>query len=299
MHGLASQQHGLITRGQARGLGLTEAAIRYRIRAGRGSRVRTGVFVLRGVPPSWEQTALAAVLAGGERSWASHGTAATLWGLRGFDEDRLEITVPLERRPRVEGVRVHRSGTIQEVELRTTSGVPVLSPARTIVDLSSRLDVAGLGRLVDEGLRRGVLSLSALDRVVRRLPGIAPGRSPKKIAQVLADRVPGYGPSGSDLEQWVFDILVGAGLPAPVRQHKVVVGSMTYYIDLAYPTKLVAIEVDGFEFHRERTTFDADRARQNDLVRAGWTILRFTSRSTTEEMVTSVRDLLFGRFASS
>ena len=149
--------------------------------------------------------------------------------------------------------------------------------------------------MVDDALRRGLMSLRSLDRVVRHLHRKAPGRSPKKLTAVIANRVPGYHPSGSDLESWVFDALVGAGLPAPVRQFKVVVAQRNYYLDLAYPNVKLDIEVDGFEFHRGRDVFDADRRRQNDLVGAGWTVLRFTSRTSVSEIVAAVRAVLFGR----
>jgi hypothetical protein len=227
----------------------------------------------------------------GEPAWASHATAARLWPLRGIYDDLIEISVVLERRPRVDGVRVHRTGTLLESDVRVLRGIPVLSPARTIADLSSRLNVEELGSIVDDALRRGLLSLRSLDRVARHLHRKAPGRSPKKLASVLADRVPGYHLGGSDLEVWVSDCLVKGGLPAPVRQFRVLVEGRTYYLDLAYPEIKLAIEVDGFDFHRGRAVFDADRQRQNDLVRSGWTVLRFTSRSTAHDIVASVGDI--------
>jgi len=237
---------------------------------------------------------MSAVLSAGV-GWASHATSARLFGYTAFDDDQIEISVLLEHNPRLPGVRVHRTGTLTERDLREVHDIPTLSAARTIADLSMRLDGATLERMVDDGLRRGVVTLSGLDRVARHLHQKAPGRSPKKLAAVLADRLPGYQPGGSDLEKRVFHWLVASGLPEPVRQHKVVVDARTYYIDLAYPDALLAIEVDGFEFHRGRTVFDADRVRQNDLVSAGWTVLRFTSRSTRDEIVAVVRRALFGR----
>jgi very-short-patch-repair endonuclease len=170
-----------------------------------------------------------------------------------------------------------------------------MSAARTIVDLSSRLSPDRLGRLVDDGLRRGLLTVGGLDHEVRRFWKFAPGRSPKTLEAVLADRIPGYHGTKSDLEQDVFDAIVTGGLPAPVRQHKVVVRGETYYIDMAYPEQLVAIEADGFDFHRGRGVFDADRARQNDLVNLGWLVLRFTSAFTDDRIVADVRRALFGR----
>ena len=88
--------------------------------------------------------------------------------------------------------------------------------------------------------------------------------------------------------------LTSAGL-TPQRQFRVVADGRVYFLDLAYPNERIAIEIDGFEFHRSRGAFDSDRVRQNDLVRAGWIVLRFTSKSSDEEIVASVRALLFER----
>ncbi|MFA5883905.1 MAG: type IV toxin-antitoxin system AbiEi family antitoxin domain-containing protein [Acidimicrobiia bacterium] len=290
-----AQQLGLITSAQAHQLGLTRDAVLHRVERGDWERVRTGLFRLRGSRHTWEQDTLTATLAAGPLAWASHFTALRLWGYRGFDDAPIEITVPLDRRPRIAGVRVHRSGTVAEADLRMLDAIPLLSAARTLADVSSRFDDAALGALIDDGLRRRVLSLHALHAVARRLPTIAPGRSPERMARLLAVRTAGFHPGDSELESTVHRTLVNAGLPAPVRQHRLTVNGRTYFLDLAYPERKIAIEVDGFEFHRERNAFDHDRARQNDLVGAGWTVVRFTSRSTDAHIIDTVRTVLFGR----
>ena len=38
----------------------------------------------------------------------------------------------------------------------------------------------------------------------------------------------------------------------------------------------MAVEVDGWAWHSDPARFQRDRARQNTLVRGGWTVLRFT-----------------------
>ena len=87
-------------------------------------------------------------------------------------------------------------------------------------------------------------------------------------------------------------VLVAAGLTAPVQQHRVRIGGRTFRVDLAYVGIKLAIELDGWEFHGSRSAFDDDRARANALVAAGWTVLRFTSRSTDAEIVACVRAAL-------
>jgi very-short-patch-repair endonuclease len=67
------------------------------------------------------------------------------------------------------------------------------------------------------------------------------------------------------------------------------VGNRSYRIDLCYPEQRIAIEYDGWDFHRGRQAFDRDRARANDLVLLGMQVLRFTSRSSDQVIVDTVR----------
>jgi very-short-patch-repair endonuclease len=285
---LAARQHSLVTRTQARRLGFSDLMIRRRVRMGRWRRVRRGVVAVGGAAPTWEQAVMGAVLAGGETAAASHSTAAVLWGLPVAPSDRIEITTVLERQARFEGVLAHRTGILHEEDVTTHRGIPVTSVARMVVDLSMRVDAAGLARLFDEGLRRGLVSHTRLVRCVERLR-LAPGRSPDRVQALLAKRVPGSDVSDSDLEQEAWDALVGAGLPPPVRQHPVAINDRRYRIDLAYPAQRIAIELDGYDVHRTRSAFDSDRARGNDLVLDGWTLLRFTSNTPPEELVAAAR----------
>jgi hypothetical protein len=57
----------------------------------------------------------------------------------------------------------------------------------------------------------------------------------------------------------IATLLVGAGLPPPVHQHRVRVEGRTRRLDLAYPELMIAIEYDGWAYHSQRSAFDADR----------------------------------------
>jgi len=291
---LSQDQLGIFSLRQARELHISENAITHAVAKGWLRRVRTGILAIAGATDSWEQHVLAAVLAGNENCFASHATAAKVCSLTTAHPDIIEVTALIDRQLRIPGVRAHRCGTLHEHDITEVRGIPVTSPARTIVDLSSRSSVDELAKLIDAGLRQRVLTLAALHACLVRL-GIAPGRSPKKLQAVLAARTPGYEPGESTLETAVFDAIVRGGLPAPVRQFPVKLGRTPYRLDLAYPEQRIAIEVDGFDFHRTRSDFDRDRTRQNALVLARWTVLRFTSQSTAAEIVESVRGALFGQ----
>lgn len=289
----AERQHGLITGRQAAAAGLSQRQIQHRVTSGRWERVRPKVFLVRGAPRSWPQSVLSAVLAAGEPAWASHLTAARLWRLPVETDDVIDVTTPLERRVRLPGVRGHRSGLWDERDVTTVGVIRTTTAARTLADVSTRLGVDGLGRALDEALRRRITSLSAMHAVALRF-GIAPGRSPKTMHEALRLRIPGYDPGDSDLETWVWMTIQEAGLPLPVRQHPVDVNGRRFIIDLAYVEEKISIEVDSFTWHGPRSAFDADRARGNLISLAGWTRLHYTSRSTTEDIVRDLTELLFG-----
>jgi very-short-patch-repair endonuclease len=242
------------------------------------------VVAIVGAPVTWEQSVMAAVLTGGDGCVASHGTAARLYGIPGFDDAPMEITARLARAVRMDGIVAHRSRTLFDADRRLVRWVPVTSPARLVADLSGRLDPDALGSVVDELLRRRLGSLPRMADCIQRL-GKAPGRSPATVHAVLSARWPGYDPGDSTLETRVLRLLAAAGLPLPKQQHPVEVDGRRYRIDLAYPEVMVAVECDGFRWHAQRGDFDRDRRRQNDLVAAGWRVIRLTAAMSDGEIL--------------
>lgn len=220
-------------------------------------------------------------------AWLSHATAGWLWGFRDVDGDQIEVVTPLDRRVSVAGVRSHRSGCLFTADLTRHARLPLTRPERTFVDVSARIPRSALAGILDDGLRRRVLRLDQLRRCADRLVS-APGRRLAVVQELLVERLPGYDPGESDLETRVLRLIVRNGLPVPVQQHRVRVAGRTFRIDLAYPDVRLAIELDGWEFHRTRTAFDQDRSRANALVAGGWTVVRFTSRSTEDEILTCI-----------
>lgn len=227
-------------------------------------------------------------LSAGPGAWISHRTAATLWGLPVTDADALHIVTNPGRRVRLPGVRGHRSIALFTADLTRRQGIPCTTPARALVDPSARLTYRELGTAVDDALRRRLMTLTAFRQCVARLAE-APGRRLALLHELLAERVPGHDAGESDLETRVLRLLVAKGMVPPVQQYRVRIAGRTIRIDLAYPARKLAIELDGWEFHRTRTAFDDDRSRANLLVAHRWTLVRFTSRSSDEEVLGCLR----------
>ena len=84
-------------------------------------------------------------------------------------------------------------------------------------------------------------------------------------------------------------MLRSAGLTGWVGNHEVRIGSRRYYLDVAFPGRRLAIEVESVAFHSSPAQLHADRLRQNLLSAAGWTVLRIDWRMLTERPEAVIR----------
>lgn len=289
---VAARQHGLFTRGQARWCGYTDHQVDRRLATGSFVALRPGVLGVAGAPATWEQSVMSAVLAAGEGAMASGATALRVWEVSPRpSHSTIHVLTPSEaKRARRPGITGHRTTIITTEDVRRRHGISVVSPARALVDCAGELGVDGLGAALDDALRRRLLTLEAMRATTARL--MAPGRPHRRVtAEVLARRLPGYDPGDSDLEVEALTRIRRAGLPIPVQQHPVVVRGRRLHLDLAYPELEVAIELDGWEWHRHRTAFDRDRHRTSWLAADGWAVLVTTSE-TIDDLVPQLQALI-------
>jgi very-short-patch-repair endonuclease len=258
---------GPIDRPGARAAGITDWQLRHRdvVRSSRNTylprladeldRVRG---VLLGAPPG-------AVI--------SHLTAARLWGLDVplvADDGRVHVTVaPHIRLRHRRDRRIHWS-TVPAPETRRRHDVVLTSPSRTWIDLAVILPPAALLAVTDQMLARG-FPADEFPAILRRSAG--------RRGVVTARRVVECGDclAGSPMESVLRWLVHEAGLSRPVLRHVVRAGGRFLgRVDLAWPHRRVIVEFDG-NVHRDRRVFVDDVRRQNGLVLAGWTVLRFTS----------------------
>jgi very-short-patch-repair endonuclease len=112
---------------------------------------------------------------------------------------------------------------------------------------------------------------------------------------VLDARALGAAPPDGLLEPRMARLLRDHGLPPAVFQHAI--PELGVRVDFAYPDVRLAIEVDGYEVHGTPRALTADLQRQNRLVIAGWTVIRFTWVEVVRQpakVAAAVRDALGG-----
>ncbi|MGH2795426.1 MAG: DUF559 domain-containing protein, partial [Actinomycetota bacterium] len=271
---VAARQYGAFTRAQARAGGATRSMIEHRLRVGRWSREALDVFRVAGVPSSWHQALMVACLAWGVGAVVSHRAAAALWRLAGFEPGSVELTVPTTRRRSAPGVahryRLSRSDTTR------IEGVPVTTPARTLLDLAAVAPAELVEEAIDDALRRGLVTIP---RLRRRFDAEArPGRRGiATMRSLLEARDPSMPVPASVFERRLLRLVRQARLPEPVRQHEIRDGDRLVGIpDFAFPEQHLAIEADGYRWHSGRVRWEHDRARRNELTLLGWRVIHIT-----------------------
>jgi very-short-patch-repair endonuclease len=290
---LAARQHGLFSRRQALGLGVTPGQIDRRLRTGRWAPHRPGVLVIVGSGSTWQQRVMGCCLA--SEAPATHRASAALWSLPEIWRPRPELTVEHGRRIMVRGAVVHQSKDLHKVEIVLREGIPTTPLTRAVLDVGAVMAVDDYGVFVRQVVRGGHATWDELHEVVvvhgRR------GRDGVGRLRTIVEAELGLVPTESEFEHLVEQLLVLEGLPRPDRQHLVndVTGGLVARIDLAYPQARLAIELDGEAHHSDGVAFERDRVRQNELVLLGWTVLRFTWAQLVRTpwiIVQQVRDLL-------
>jgi hypothetical protein len=272
---IAARQHGLFTTPQALAAGLSPTGLADRLNAGRLHRLEPQVYRIAGVPDSWHQRLLKACLA--EDGVASHRAAACLFDLDGFPPRVVEVTVRRWERRVNESVRVHESTDLADSHRYERRGIPVTTVERTLIDLGAVVPSIKVEQAFDDALQRGLTTPElVLDRfltVARR------GRRGVGVIRPLLERrlgTSGFRPG--EFERRVARLLVAGGIPEPTFEHEIRLPSGLFVarVDLAYPPALLAIECDSDKWRSGRQRRQADLERQNRLILAGWTILRFT-----------------------
>lgn len=266
-------QHGLITRAQALALGFTRHQIQGRLNSGAWVAAERGVYRHHLHRPSWHNRLLACCLATG--GVASHRSAAALWALDGCRPGPLEVTIPATVRIDRPAVRIHRTTQWGEIAMRTKEGIPATGVERTVLDLGSVVSPGRLRQAVDDARRR---QLTDWPRLVQALTSQGRrGRSGTAALRALLDHYLAQGSvPRSDWSNLVADTLAAAGLPRPALEYPVIGDGFRAELDLAYPDRLLGLELDSLAWHFNHESFHADPIRRNRLTTLGWRILTFT-----------------------
>jgi hypothetical protein len=267
---------------EARAAGLTVSALK-------GSAwVRLGdeLYAWRGLPADrW--LLLSALHRISPELTFSGRTAAFMHGLDFEPANPVEAIAPPGATSRTRsGIHVRRC-VLTKVDLVDVRHLPATSLCRTLLDLCIAWTEVEALVAMDMAVRLGKVSSVGLVRYANERGGVV---GCVRLRQLGGLAEPAESPMETRL-RWLF---IEAGLPRPQVQVDLY-GPDGHFIgraDIYYPAARLAIEFDGGN-HKNRLV--ADNRRQNELIAAGFTVLRFTTadlRDRPDAIVAQVRGVL-------
>ncbi len=252
---------GVITRSAAMGLGMSSSAVTRRVRAKLWIQLGGGVY-LSATHTFTDEARLRAAAAATDGAVA--GLAAAWWhGILESPPDQVAVTVPRARTraPRLPfSVEITRRDLLP-ADLETVRGLTVTTAPLSSLEAA---EVSG-SAVLDRSLQEGVVTVDSLTAAVKRNAGRRGMPEARRLLDVVA------GDTESEAERRFQALMELHHITGWVAQFPFGV----YAVDFAFPAQRVAIEIDGWAFHRSAERAASDARKQNRLTLAGWRVLRF------------------------
>jgi hypothetical protein len=271
---LAARQHGVVSIRQLNRLGYSRYGIARFAAEGRFHRLHQGVYAVGHTDLSLHGHCLAGVLACDSEALLSHYSAAWLWGVLSIQPIPVHVTTSVRRKARLP-IRVHHSQTLTDADRALDDGIPVTSVARTALDLAARIRRESLDRLLQRAEELKLFDLAEFESVLVRNRGHHGVAGLRRAVDLY--KPPPFTRSG--LERRFLKLLAGAGIARPATAYN----EAGYELDVYWPELRFAVELDVFETHGTRRSFEADRLRQEDLKLAGVELTRVTGSRLDRE----------------
>jgi len=271
----------VFSRSQVLEVGASDRWIHRRLASGEWVQIAEGVYRLAAYPDTAMSRLWATVLAPTGLSAISHEAAATLHGLATFRSLEPVVTVR-HSRSRIEHLAtVHQSRRLYDEHITTVRGLPVTTVARTLIDLAALFRRARLEVIVDDALASGNVKLAELASTFDDLA--ARGRKGTRLMRIILEaRLPGYVAPQSRAESLMLRVLREGGLPRPVLQFPHPSPMIDSYVDGAYVSEQILIEIDSRRWHTQMARIENDKERDQAANLVDWDTYRFTWRDLTQ-----------------
>jgi hypothetical protein len=283
----------VVTRDQVRSHGYGDAVVRGMLRTGEWTLLRRGVYA-----ETAELERIGRIVAAAAAGWTaldrrgvlSHRTAAALHGLAIVGTPgptHLTAAPGLLRPRRTTDLRIS-TARLPVHHITTIHGLPVTTPARTVLDLARSSPYRDGVVVAESALRQARTERGELDRLLIDCwtwPGV------RRAAQVVAfagDR------SDSALESVCRVVFAAAGLPAPEQQALLVDERDGWFarVDFLWERHRTVVEADGRGKYGRPADLWAEKLRQERIEELGYCVLRVTWAQATRQPTATVARVL-------
>ena len=293
---IARGQHGAFLIDQARTAGVPANVLRGWISSGLLDRFGTRTLRSAIAPPTEADRAASHLLDLKPAAWLSHDTAARMHPFDTFGTLSAPFDVLLERGhfARRSDLVVHTTNDRPLSDRVFIDGLPVTSPARTIIDLAASHEPKRLTAVLDGALRDRLITEEVLLKRVAELRSQGKYGIPKLLAVIEGSEASRGGHSW--LERRYLELAAAAGLPTPETQRHVgSVDGRLIRVDCYYSEADMVVELLGYRWHRSKSQMSRDAARVNRMTLDGRLVLQFTYEQVTLSPEVVIGSVVEGR----
>jgi hypothetical protein len=267
---LADLQHGRIARWQLLAAGISAEQVKHRLRIGALVRVHQGVYAVGHVTSSLHSEEVAALLTCRTRTLIAGPSAAHMWGIRRHEGDVVHILTHISFQKRVRpGICAHRTRSMDHLAVHFIDGVPVTSPAYTLLDIAPILTARQLEHALDEALLRKIVTRERVAGVVDSNPS---RRGVRLLGKLIGERLVSNR-SDSVGQERLLELIRAARLPEPEGDADIGGG---FTADFYWREARVACEFDSFDFHSGRWSWGRDHRKDNHCEHEAIALVRVT-----------------------
>ena len=163
---------------------------------------------------------------------------------------------------------------VESADVTVERGIQVVSRALSALECACRPDGQDV---VDRAAQRHVTS-DEFSLALTRFRYARGAQAARATVALLQDG------AVSPPERELLRALRSAGLADLRAGVKIRIDGKLLWLDLAVPDLKLAIEVDGVAVHSDVAQIHRDLARQNVLMAAGWTVLRYTPKQIRRDL---------------
>ncbi|GAA3965371.1 type IV toxin-antitoxin system AbiEi family antitoxin domain-containing protein [Gordonia caeni] len=254
---------GVITTSQARSLGLTQRQVSRRLKAGRWLTMSRGVHLSS--QHHLTDVARVRVAVATHRAVADR-TAAAFWhGLIDTLPPVVTVSAPRSvhgqtQSPFAVSVKRRSFPAEDQEELR---GIKVTRRPLTVLAAAQEVDDGAA--LIDRALQQGEVTIESLRAALDRNSAHGLSLARELIAVLEAG-------SESTAERLFVEILRLHEITGWVQQFQLA----GRRLDFAWPARRVAVEINGWSYHRTHSRFESDSDKAASLAAIGWLLLPFS-----------------------
>jgi very-short-patch-repair endonuclease len=231
---------------------------------------------------------MAAVLSGGPDAVLSHRSAAELWGLVSCRQGPVDVTAPCRRGRSPRGIAAHRDDRLASCDRAAVCGIPSTSVPRTLLDVAGSCPPWELRTAVEEAEVKRVLDLAAVRDLIKRSRG---RRGVARLRMAIDSLHPDTRKTRSPLERRFLRVCQSMRLPRPEVNALMDLGPTVVEADFLWREARLILETDGRESHDTASAFENDRRRDQQLMVAGWRVVRCTWRQLSDEPAAVVKTI--------